>query len=221
MNRTQKWFTLVEVIIIVIVVSTGIMTVVTALNSGTVYLQKSREKIIAINLAREWVEQMLNIRDTNRKKNGWIKEEVRLRQYPSSGNWFASWSYILLAGTTSGQQFFYGSGIATGFYINSGLNTNNLSYSMCQTNTGWFACPGSTPKSLEWVFFRRVRGIGLFKKNTVTQWWDFLNCQWVFGDPAECKDSSAKEYRFCVVVDYIGKNIWKVELCSVLTNFKK
>jgi Tfp pilus assembly protein PilE len=53
MNQKKIGFTLVEVIIIIAVVSIGIMTVIVALNNGNKYLQKSREKIIAINLARE------------------------------------------------------------------------------------------------------------------------------------------------------------------------
>jgi type II secretory pathway pseudopilin PulG len=53
MNHKKKGFTLVEVVLIIVIVSIGIVTVVTALNSGNKYLQRSREKIIAINLARE------------------------------------------------------------------------------------------------------------------------------------------------------------------------
>jgi hypothetical protein len=36
-----------------------------------------------------------------------------------------------------------------------------------------------------------------------------------------CGTSTAKEYRFCSKVAYIGQGEWEVELCGLLTNFQK
>jgi len=110
MNHKKKGFTLVEVVLVVVIVSVGIITIVTALSSGNKYLQRSREKIIAINLAREGIEQIINIRDSNWKKNAGRKEETRLRMNPmvDIDSWFSSGTYIIQTQITGGQQYFYG-----------------------------------------------------------------------------------------------------------------
>lgn len=223
MNNKKKWFTLVEVVLIIVIVSIGMMTVITALSSGNKYLQRSREKIIAINLAREWVEQMINIRDSNWKKNAGRKEETRLRMNPIQNldNRFASGSYIIQTEISGGQQYFYGTWPFVEFSGTQGISTNNLKYSLCQISTGWQACPWVIPTSAEGKFFRSVRGVGLYKKYTTDVWGILLNCISSTSPSTECKDTSAKEYRFCVTVDYIGNIIGKVELCSIITNFKK
>jgi len=227
MNHKKKGFTLVEVVLIIVIVSIGMMTVITALSSGNKYLQRSREKIIAINLAREWVEQMINIRDSNWKKNAGRKEETRLRKNPIQNidSRFASGSYIIQTEISGGQQYFYGTWPFVDFDSNQGMSANNLKYSLCQTSTGWQACPGNQPTSVEGKFFRSIHGVWLYKKYTTTTGWDLLNCisstNTSVGVSTECKDTSAKEYRFCVTVDYIENIVGKVELCSVITNFKK
>lgn len=223
MNYKKKWFTLVEVVLIIVIVSIGIVTVVTALSSGNKYLQRSREKIIAINLAREWVEQMINIRDSNWKKNAGRKEETRLRKNPIENidSRFASGSYIIQTEISGGQQYFYGTWPFTAFDVSQWNSVNNLKYSLCQTSTGWQACPGSQPISVEGKFFRSIRGVWLYEKWNTTNWWILLDCISSTSPTTECKDTSAKEYRFCVTVDYIWNIVWKVELCSVITNFKK
>lgn len=220
MNPKKKWFTLMEILVIIIVVSIWIVTVILALNGGNTYLQKSREKIIATNLAREGIEQIINIRNSNRRKNAGKKEETRLKTNPISSDTKRFWSgiYLILIGTNSGQQYFYWSWVSVDFNANSGLNNNNKYFSLCQNTWGWLACPTSIPNSIEWRFFRRVRGLGLYEKNSSDTWWTLIDCPYWTG----CNNQNAKEYRFCVVVDYIWQtSVWKTELCSVLTNFKE
>ena len=102
---------MIEVIIIVAIVSVGIATVIYGLNSANRYLQKSREKIIAINLAREGMEAMINIRDSNRRKNAGKKEESWLKVNPinNTTTWFSTGIYILLKQSTGGQESFFAS----------------------------------------------------------------------------------------------------------------
>ncbi len=223
MNQKRKWFTLVEVIIIITIVSIGIITVITALTNWNKYLQKSREKIIAINLAREWVEQMLNIRDTNRKKNAWTKEASRLKTNPidqTDNTRFDSGLYIIMSNITGGQQYFYWSWIWVDFNTNSWININNLQYALCKYTTWRKPCPWITNNTPEWYFFRRIRGLWLYKKDVDVNYWTYISC-WTSPQSAQCLDWSAKEYRFCVDVDYFWQSKSKVEICSVLTNFKK
>lgn len=220
MNPQKKWFTLMEILIIIIIVSVGIVTVILALNGWNTYLQKSREKIIATNLAREWVEEIINIRNSNRRKNAGKKEETRLKTNPMSDDTTRFWSgiYVILVWNSDGQKYFYWSWVDFDFNPNWWLTNNNKLFSLCQYTGGREACPGNPPNSVEGKFFRRVRGLGLYEKNSLNTWWTAIICT----DWSDCNTTNAKEFRFCVVVDYIGqKSIWKTELCSVLTNFKE
>ena len=227
MNLHKKWFTLIEIIIIVVLIGLWLITVIEALKNSTTYLQKTRQRIIAVNLAREGLEQMINIRNTNRQKRAGQKEQTRLKCNPSideGGDWlswdvrFWAWNYIILTTTNSGQQYFYGSGINKDLVIKNGIgDLGNLQYSLCETGWVWKACPGQIPESKEWYFFRKIAGLWVFKKESTTVGGTLLTCPnwWV------CWDDSAKEFRFCSIVEYIGNSNGKVELCSVLTNFEK
>lgn len=229
MKNIKKWFTIMEVIVIVVLVWLWLITVIQALWNSNTYLQKTRQKIIAINLAREWLEQVINIRNTNRQKRAWDKETTRLKLNPSIDEWwdwlnndfwFGSGNYIILTTTISGQQYFYASGINedlnTDLWIN---NSGNLQYSLCETWWVWKACPGELPQSNEWNFFRQIKWLWVFKKESTQIGGELINCP--TGWDSNCSTPSAKEFRFCSIVEYIWNWVWKVELCSVLTNFEK
>lgn len=221
MNNKKKWFSLLEIMMIAIIVSSWMATILLWLWHANKYIQKSREKIIAINLAREGMEQIINIRDTNRKRNQGRKEEFRLNIDPINNNTtrFSTGNYIILQWNTGWQIYFYWSWINVGYYENSWFNVNNLKYALCQNTGWWYACPWTIPNSKEWYFFRSVRWVWLYQKNTNTIWGDLINCP--NNTDSTCTNNNAKEYRFCVIVNYINESVGKVELCSVLTNFKK
>jgi hypothetical protein len=217
--------------VVVVFTAIWLITVLVAVRDSGTFIQKIRKKIIAVNLAREGMEQMINIRNTNRQRYAWEKGVTRLKVNPgvnentsslTDDRWFLTGNYIILTNTYDGQQFFYASGInpASGnlqFDITKWTNyTGNLLYSLCESGGAWKACPGQKPKSKEGFFFRRIVGKGLYKKDVATPWGIFLNCP---NGAGSCGDESAKEYRFCSIVEYDGPG--KVELCSVLTNFKE
>ncbi|MDD3263112.1 MAG: hypothetical protein PHR61_04700 [Candidatus Absconditabacteria bacterium] len=229
MKNIKKGFTIMEVIVIVVLVGLGLITVIQALGNSNTYLQKTRQKIIAINLAREGLEQVINIRNTNRQKRAGDKETTRLKLNPSIDEggdglnndfWFGSGNYIILTTTISGQQYFYASGINEDLNTDLGINNSgNLQYSLCETGGVWKACPGELPQSNEGNFFRQIKGLGVFKKESTQIGGELINCP--TGGDSNCSTPSAKEFRFCSIVEYIGNGVGKVELCSVLTNFEK
>lgn len=220
---------MIEIMIIVVIIWLWLITVIDALKNSNTYLQKTRQKIIAINLAREGIEQVINIRNTNRQKRAWEKELTRLKLNPSideGGNWlsndswFSSGNYIILTTNMDGQQYFYASGKTQDLIIDQWIgNTWNLQYSLCETGWSRSACPGSIPQSTEWYFFRKIKWYWVFNKESTITGGEYLNCP--TGWDTNCSTSSAKEFRFCSIVEYIGISAWKVELCSVLTNFEK
>lgn len=225
----KKGFTIIEIIIVVLLISGGLLTVVDALKNSSIYLQKTRQKIIAINLAREGMEQVMNIRNTNRQKRAGQKEQTRLKTNPFVDEWpawlendprFGSGNYIMLSNTTGWQQYFYASGISNNLDITLGYSdTGNRQYSLCESGGIWRPCPGLQPVSKEWYYFRRIQWYWTFQKETTTPGGIYLNC--LNGSSSPCGDNTAKEFRFCSVVEYIGNSLGKVELCSVITNFKE
>jgi hypothetical protein len=133
---------------------------------------------------------------------------------------FDSGLYITLTATSWGQQYFYWSWISIDFNTNSWTNNNNLQFALCQS-TGWRQpCPGILQTNSEWLFFRKIRGLWLFQKAFDENWWHYISCGST-PQSSTCIDSSTKEYRFCVDVNYFWQTTNSVELCSVLTNFKK
>ncbi len=227
MISTKKWFTIIEIIVIVLLISVWLLTVIKTLQSSNIYLQKSREKVIAINLAREWLEQMINIRDTNRQRWAWDKERTRLKTDPFLDMWavwpendprFWLWNYIIRDKIISWQQYFFAINAWSDFNINNGITPS--AFSLCESWSIRKACPGQRPTSNEWFFFRRIQWLWIFQKDSTENWWTYINCT-NGSSPSVCGDDSAKEYRFCSIVEYVGTSEWKVELCSVLTNFKK
>ncbi|MEI6773299.1 MAG: hypothetical protein WCL18_00235 [bacterium] len=49
----KSGFTIREVLVIIVIISVGLLSVVVVLTDGMKYVQKTRQKVIAINLARE------------------------------------------------------------------------------------------------------------------------------------------------------------------------
>ena len=68
MSRNQKkyGFTVIEMLLMVVIIGVSLSAIIVSLNNGMSFMQKTREKTIAINLAREGIEAMYQIRDTNR-----------------------------------------------------------------------------------------------------------------------------------------------------------
>jgi type II secretory pathway pseudopilin PulG len=147
----KKGFTLWEILVIVVVISIGMMAIISLLTYGLGYVQKSRQKIIAINLAREGIESIYQIRDTNRQRRAGRKEECWLKINPlvDSGNdgcmndpWIQSGSYILTTNVISGQNYLLLTGYSSvGLNIGNGIDTQDLAYSLCFSGGVRVACP--------------------------------------------------------------------------------
>lgn len=230
MSRNQKkyGFTVIEMLLMIVVIGVSLSAIIVSLNNGMSFMQKTREKTIAINLAREGIEAMYQIRDTNRYRRAWQKESCRLKVNPLVDEWTAwceddtrmrSGNYILLSATTWGQQYFrlQLQTWAT-LDLSGGVNIGNTWFSLCKSENGTrSSC--SEPTSNEGKYFRTIKWIWLFDKTAPTEWWSPLPCtKWT---DSNCGTETAKEYRFCSKVAYIGQGRWEVELCGLLTNFQK
>ncbi len=75
---------MVEVIIVLRVFSTALIIGINAVNNSSRYLNRLRQQTIALNIAREGIESMYQIRDTNRRRRSSQKDQCRLKADPLS-----------------------------------------------------------------------------------------------------------------------------------------
>ncbi len=236
----KKWFTLAEVLIVCTVFAVMVVWMILAINRAFVFMDNIKLQVIATNLAREWVEMMYNIRDTNWRKFSGERDKYWLAMQEAGSDescrfgrtvtWFFYIHQIKDDGSfdpigprcpislESGFDHYYNdvnayfekNGGGLG-YIDLYLNKQYLYYSWGQMMTG-------KVQDLLWddVEFHRVwRVYGVYKKNVdgSLELCDNINC---------LQDSDPKEMRFCVKVFYRNGH-WKhaTELCSIMTNFMK
>lgn len=226
-SRTRA-FTLWEILLIVVVISIGLLAIISLLTYGITYVQKSRQKIIAINMAREGMEAMYAIRDTNRRRWAWRKEQCWLKTNPldpwldlecPNDPWIESGYYVLDTEVLSGQRYFFLTWtFSGGVSLGNGIDTVDERYALCLSGGVWQACPWFSWTNAEWRYFREIRGYGLFAKDVALTGWQYMSCSsWL--DYFTCGSPSAKEFRFCSKVMYVWYGTWEVELCGLLTNF--
>jgi len=223
----KSGFTIREILVIVVVISVGLLSVIVVLTNGMKYVQKTRQKVVALNLAREWMEAIYQIRDTNRMRRAWVKDACRLKINPLVDEWavwcandlrFSSGSYALQRLTIWEQKYFALTGPFTEWIdLNNGIEANS-SFSLCQQSGYWDSCIWTSPTTSEGKYFREIQWLGLYLKDVVATWWQILSCTW-WTDV--CASSRAKEFRFCSKVVYIGESTGEVKLCGVMTNFKQ
>ena len=78
----KKGFTLVEVMVVVLIVSITFVGIIGGIISTTNYLTETRQKVMALNLAKEGVEIVYNIRNTNWRRRYEQKDACRLNANP-------------------------------------------------------------------------------------------------------------------------------------------
>lgn len=224
----KSGFTIREILVVVVVISVGLLSVVVVLTNGMRYVQKIRQKVIALNIAREWMEAIYQIRDTNRTRRAGVKDMCWLKINPLVDEWnkrciddirFSSGIYVLQRLTTGGQQYFALTGpILTWINLSDGLNNDDYNFSLCQQSGYWDSCMWIWPTTSEGKYFRRIEWLWLYLKDVAITWWTQIPCTWAAGP--DCWTSRAKEFRFCSKVAYIGDSTGEVKLCGVITNFK-
>lgn len=112
--KKNKWYSIIEVIVVVTIITLWLTWVYKVLNGWQKLALTTENKIKAINIAREWIEQVQNIRDSN-----WLKFSSdyvncwNVKDYNSECVWswsvirIATWSYTII----QSWSLFYLSGI--------------------------------------------------------------------------------------------------------------
>lgn len=68
MNMKKRAFTLVEMLIVIFVVSVGLIVIIQGMASSHRYISETAQRTIALNLAKEGIEVVYNLRNTNRRR---------------------------------------------------------------------------------------------------------------------------------------------------------
>lgn len=227
LNCKKHSFTLMEVIIICSLFAVMVIWIIFAINRAFVFMDNTRLAVRASNLAREWVEMVYNLRDSNWEKYSWSKDAHRLDDWA----WWTLWQWIYcikddlesvnwdsyvyaesLEGISDIDEFyeiewFFDDAYADQREKSKIIFTGTYSYySWWTLMTGWDISELVDVDGLE---FYRV-----------------LRVYWIENKWASCPSSEGehcpKELRFCVKIFY--RNIqWQhaSELCSIMTNFQE
>ncbi len=225
--KTKKnAFTLAETIIVCSIFAIMVMWIILWINRGFLFMNNTKVLVRATNFAREGVEIVYNIRDTNRRKNSWEKDKHRM-DAGTGVDKLNSWMYVIKEYENNWDLYYYAekiNGVGNDFYwddFRSGWYTSQrisskIMFPWTYSYYSWGVIETWNLEDLLWwagiEFYRVLRVYGVYCKNSPTLDPD---------DSSSCSDDSdPKEIRFCVKVFY-EFNGWHhaSELCSIMTNF--
>lgn len=226
-------FTLAETIIVCTIFAIMVVWIILWINRGFLFMNNTKVLVRATNFAREWVEIVYNIRDTNRRKYSGEKDEHRTFAWTGSFQ-LNSWMYVIREYREDGEDsYFYAEYLtwnSSNLYdLDWFFDDDNKSYrEKSKITFPWIYSYHSWWEMLTWnledllgwkdvEFYRVLRVDGIYCKGdsnpSPNQLVDSSHCY---------KSSDPKEMRFCVKVFY-EYNWWhhSSELCSIMTNFMK
>ena len=200
-------------------------------NSGT-FVQQSKQKTLAINLTREAMEILSNIRDTNRTRRSNKKDTCRLKINPledtnddgcQNDTRIQSWRYTVVPTRQENQQYFALSGINISWFDTvTDATESSGQTTLCQSQQQRASCTGNDDQE---KVVRAIHISWLFKKNSVETGGTSINCPTGTGQDeatnTECGWSDAKELRFCATTRILWNQNTQIQLCSLLTNFQE
>jgi|GEM_PF-494428 prepilin-type cleavage/methylation N-terminal domain protein len=74
----KKGFTLIEILIVIFVISMGLILIIRGMSETHRYISETGQKTIALNLAKEGIEAVYNLRNSNWRKWSDKKDECWL-----------------------------------------------------------------------------------------------------------------------------------------------
>lgn len=226
----KSGFTLIEVLITVSLLAVWFAGIFAVMQNSTQLLLQTEQKALAINLTRQAIEWIQNIRDTNRIKRAGNKDACRLKVNPlvdtnndgcENDEWIQSWRYILSWQYIGNQKYFTLDPIVptTGdFDTIEGAEANRALAQLCKDTFSWSPCNDIQESP---IIIRAVHISWLYAKDSTTPWGTALSC--TDGTTTDgsilCGGPEAKELRFCATTRIIWEQNTHSTLCSSITNF--
>ncbi len=237
--KIKKGFTLVEILLVLVIVSIGLMSVIYYVQGILKQVHYANQKVIAMNLAKEGIESMYYARNQRILEHTWAdigvnaegklliatsdRSKCRLSlksdDCPSTTAIFWNGHYSMhFLWTTDKKVVVYFQKHNNDIDLSEGaFIEQNKPYALYLSGNEWTTSPGDQTDNLTRYgrFFRKIEGEGIFQGDTP------LNCNGDYNHAPACNNNSPKEYRFCSVVKYVGA--WvppsEVKFCAVMTNF--
>ena len=240
-KKKKNWFTLIELLLVCSVFALLVSGVIIAINRAFSFMNDTKIRVRAANFAREGVEMMFNMRDTNWRKHSWERDVDWLCDGTENcADKLKEWLYTLKERTTdAGDTYFYAERLShlytteeyDEFYGNSDWDRKFRTVAWDLNDDYWIKIQFNWDYNyMEYSDGNRVEQTGSIQ-DLLTSEVDFYRIVRVFG--IYCKESSTsdntnecpnpsdpKEMRFCVKVFYRYRDLnSSSELCSVMTNF--
>lgn len=255
--KKKNWFTMVEIILILVIIATALITIIQGISKTTQYISEMRQRTIALNLAKEGIEAVYNIRDTNWRRRSANRDECWLKANPmideggdgcENDTLFGGGSRYAIIST--GEPNYYAikrvsNGVDDARAMDESKNLVNNYTKLWQqikdiikqtqnndSDPHWnfrmhfvegqridhdkfleLQKKGKTEALNQGIYRRWIAGWWIHSKETGT----FIKC--ITEQNPECKDASAKEFRFCSTVIYSSPYQGIVNLCAIMTNF--
>ena len=227
LKSKKRGFTLGEVLIVSSMFAVMVIWIIFAINRAFLFMNNTRISVRASNFAREWVEMVYNIRDSNRRQQSWEKDKYRLNIWKRNtngsldiNNKYWSWIYIIKERNSNNDDSYVYAEFLTG-----NMDIYTLEWFFSWENSQWRI---DSKLDFTWTY-------SYFSWGSLYTWWKleellyadglaFYRVLRVYGIEnklSSCSSSECpKELRFCVKVFY-ELNWWKHqnELCSIMTNF--
>lgn len=233
-KKGKNAFTLAETLIVASLFAAMVLWIIFWINRAFAFMNNTRVLVRSTNFAREWVEMVYNLRDTNRRKCSGNRDKTRLYVWTGvskcgdiGGNdLLKEWIYAIKEWTINNDTYIYAD-LLTGdsHYFESPelfFDENNKdNRTKSKISFPWTYSYYSGGKIATWnledllgwsgiEFYRVLHVYGVYEKNTDE----------AFVEVSDMQNSDPKEMRFCVKVFYTY-NWWHhaSELCSIMTNF--
>ena len=231
MHRLKLWaFTLAETVIVCTIFAIMIVWIILWINRAFLFMNNTRVLVRATNFAREGVEMVYNLRDTNRRKYSWKKDE----HWMDAGTWnltLKPWIYVIKEWITwTNDIYIYAESLTWNFddfyslewfFADGNQSYRDRSKIIFTWEYSYYSGDVSAIATwkledlLGWSnieFYRILRVFGIYKKNT--------NSTSDLCDNSCLTDWTPVELRFCVKVFYeFNGSHHASELCSIMTNF--
>lgn len=210
-NKTwgKKWATMIELMAMIAIVGLGVWGMFSVVTSGMYFAKDTEDTIKAINLAREWIEWVTTIRNTN-----WLRfssDRVNC--------WKVDWYDSACIGNNMANINL------PIFSWSSTLHTANWLWYLSGITASQLAPTWATWQAYYNIYQARQDSEGFFNQtgavtagtcNTIVQ----KNCRSIFTREIIISPSGTGQIYVKSIVRWNTKRMQKVELDTILTNWK-
>lgn len=207
-NKTifaSRWATMIELMAMISILWLGVASMFSVVTWGMWFAKDTEDTIRAINLAREWIEWVTNVRNTN-----WLRfSSDRINCWKTSGYdstciWNTSYANNLFSGSNilyNQNGLWYLSGVNISLDPNSNWNTYYSQYKTYLDDNGFFTQTGAASNIL--------CGSAINK-----------NCRTIFTREIFISPSGTWQISVKSKVYWNTKRLQKIELETSLSNWK-